>query len=165
MALTPIWCSGRNWPNAPAQARSGTVGRGPPHFLKIQWNEGILNFAPFNSVPQLLQFAGVPLPGANVFGNWNWIETIAGTNVNFTNQWDGSQFYFRLEFIQADFSGTRKTHFETSRFDWKDWVITPISFFLFVNFTGAQRLIDDPFLTVFPAAYIDLGPGACKSFP
>lgn len=161
MPVTPVFCSGRDWCNAPADARTGTSGRGPPRWFKIKWTNGILCFAADAGTDQILEYDGVPVPGNNAGANWNWIDAIGSNNINAIQSFDGSRFRWLVTFTCLAAFQLHRTRYLSIPYTWFEWQAgVPIQT-TFFNFDGPQRIILDDELFFFPALYADVGAGAC----
>lgn len=163
MPLIPIRCTGRHYPNAPGEAKTGSAERGPPHFLQVRFFEGINVYEPFNGEWLTCQWTGTPFTGWNPAGNWNWVDSPGiSQNINISNGIFSLVFRFMVDF--RAFISFQQYHNRFIPVPFRPYFEWPPSAEFeceFHSFLGPERLILDEVITMRVGTYDRIPPGSC----
>jgi hypothetical protein len=164
------YCNGRNWPNAPQEAKTGIVGRPPPLVWITQWQDGMFGFEAFNGQDVLVEYSG-HVGRFNPIQNWNWGPAINphGINLNIRMEWldppAPNRFRWTCDFFSNYLGFLWHTYYWIETIDFWWTVPTQGEFFAttrYRSFSGPDRCVFDASLDMRKGTYSRLPTGFCS---
>lgn len=153
------------YPNAPVTAKTGCIGRLPPHFFQAKFETaGFPFYAPFAGLWHTAAWSGTVGTGENRRNNWNGPQGDQ-FNVRVYVEWDAvfNLFNLRLDWEwQSGFNFWRTTYGDDGYqgIDWQN--LNPEEPLLnFLVFQGSGRLVTDERCTLRIGTYARIPADSC----